>query len=311
MLFATGSPLRRCTDLVRLIRAQHPDALRPHPRPTLTGAGRLGRCGSQSILHAELARLAPGHSWGAYVGYARGRHVAYLLEKLSLGTQRRIIVGMNGELARLDQGSSSTELDNRPSHPNNGADLPHRVFSTATNGYWDRVLHVDLRIRSRGTGRISWRRFGRRHLGGRSLIAHGTCCARYRRRLIRWVSTMCWYSSCGILDRILAIPVCRGATPSAPKNRSLTGAFGEAEAGGFWGLSSVMPAGTGSWCTAVPTVRADLWIADEHVEIRDAGHLCKRQARSRTPSGSRMAIGWCASRRRASRVNTGFAMPSS
>src|SRR5579859_6465324 len=40
-----------------------------------------------------------------------------------------------------------------------------------TNGYWDRVLHVDLnrsetRIESLGDA------FWRRHLGGRSLIAH-------------------------------------------------------------------------------------------------------------------------------------------
>ena len=40
-----------------------------------------------------------------------------------------------------------------------------------TNGYWDRVLHVDLdrsetRVESFGDA------FWRRHLGGRSLIAH-------------------------------------------------------------------------------------------------------------------------------------------
>ena len=40
-----------------------------------------------------------------------------------------------------------------------------------TNGYWDRILHVDL---DRGETRVEslGEAFWRRHLGGRSLIAH-------------------------------------------------------------------------------------------------------------------------------------------
>jgi sulfur carrier protein ThiS len=54
-------------------------------------------------LHAELARLAPDASGVLTLDLPEGAQVADLLEQLQLGTQRRIIVGLNGEAARLDQ----------------------------------------------------------------------------------------------------------------------------------------------------------------------------------------------------------------
>ena len=54
-------------------------------------------------LHAELARLAPDKRGVLMLDVPNGAHVADLLEQLALGTQRRIIVGVNGEAARLDQ----------------------------------------------------------------------------------------------------------------------------------------------------------------------------------------------------------------
>ena len=39
----------------------------------------------------------------AHLGLPEGAHVADVLAQLTLGTQRRIIVGLNGEAARLDQ----------------------------------------------------------------------------------------------------------------------------------------------------------------------------------------------------------------
>jgi sulfur carrier protein ThiS len=54
-------------------------------------------------LHAELARLAPEQRGVLTVDLPEGARVADLLEQLSLDSQRRIIVGLNGEAARPDQ----------------------------------------------------------------------------------------------------------------------------------------------------------------------------------------------------------------
>ena len=54
-------------------------------------------------LHAELVRLAPDKRGVLMLEVPDGAHVADLLERLALGTQPRIIVGVNGEAARLDQ----------------------------------------------------------------------------------------------------------------------------------------------------------------------------------------------------------------
>ncbi len=54
-------------------------------------------------LHAELVRLAPEDRGVLKLDLPEGTQVAELLERLALGTQRRIIVGINGETAHLDQ----------------------------------------------------------------------------------------------------------------------------------------------------------------------------------------------------------------
>ena len=126
------------------------------------------------------------------------------------------------------------------------------------NGYWDRILHVDLTARTTWTESLG-EAFWRRHLGGRSLIAHYL---------------------------LPGVPV--GADPLSPENllvfaagvmtgtpfpgagrhsvgakSPLTGLFGESEAGGFWG-AELRHAG---WDGIVFHGRADapvyLWIQDE------------------------------------------------
>jgi sulfur carrier protein ThiS len=54
-------------------------------------------------LHAELARLAPDNRGVLTLDVAQGTRVADVLEHFALGTQHRIIVGVNGEAARTDQ----------------------------------------------------------------------------------------------------------------------------------------------------------------------------------------------------------------
>lgn len=54
-------------------------------------------------LHGELVRLSPDNSGVLTVDLPKGAHVADLLVQLALDSRRRVIVGLNGEAARLDQ----------------------------------------------------------------------------------------------------------------------------------------------------------------------------------------------------------------
>src|SRR5207302_7187907 len=136
------------------------------------------------------------------------------------------------------------------------------------NGYWDRILHVDL-----GTGTTHVESFGeafwRRHLGGRSLIAHylltevpiGTDPLSPDNVLI---------FAAGVLT---GTPFPGAGRHSVGAKSPLTGAFGESEAGGFWG-AELRHAG---WDAIVVHGRAAgpvyLSIANDQVEVRDAAHL--------------------------------------
>src|SRR5579859_5121031 len=137
-----------------------------------------------------------------------------------------------------------------------------------TNGYWDRILHVHL---TRGETWIEslGEAFWRRHLGGRSLIAH---------YLLREVPQNAdplgpenvLVFACGILT---GLPFPGAGRHSVGAKSPLTRAFGESEAGGFWG-AELRHAG---WDAIVVHGRATkpvyLWIADDQVEFREAGHL--------------------------------------
>jgi sulfur carrier protein ThiS len=54
-------------------------------------------------LHAELARLSPDNRGILTLDLPDGAHVADVLVQLDLDTRRRIIVGLNGQAAGLDQ----------------------------------------------------------------------------------------------------------------------------------------------------------------------------------------------------------------
>jgi sulfur carrier protein ThiS len=54
-------------------------------------------------LHAELARLSPDTRGVLTLEVPEGARVADVLEQLALDTQRRVIVGLNGQTAGLDQ----------------------------------------------------------------------------------------------------------------------------------------------------------------------------------------------------------------
>jgi len=132
-------------------------------------------------------------------------------------------------------------------------------------GYWNRVLHVDL---STGTTRIEepgeawYRKYG----GGRSLVAES---------LLRYVPAGAdplgpenvLVFAPGVLT---GAPVPGAGRHSVGAKSPLTGGYGEAEAGGFWG-AELKRAG---WDGIIVHGRADrpvyLWIKDDDVEIREA-----------------------------------------
>ncbi len=136
------------------------------------------------------------------------------------------------------------------------------------NGYWDRILHVDLNSRTtriESLGEAFWRR----HMGGRALIAHF---------LLREVpvgadplgpENVLVFAG-GVLT---GTPFPGAGRHSVGAKSPMTGLFGESEAGGFWG-AELRHAG---WDAIVFHGRASspvyLWIKDDVVEIRDASNI--------------------------------------
>lgn len=150
---------------------------------------------------------------------------------------------------------------------------PDRTTAPDRTGYWNRVLHVDLHDRSwhvEEPGDAFFRTYG----GGRGLIAH---------YLLRF--TPAGADPLGPENTLVFAPgVLTGApVPGAGRHSvgaksPLTGGWGEAEAGGFWG-AELKRAG---WDAIVVRGAADtpvtLSIRDGEVEIRDAAHLWGRLA---------------------------------
>lgn len=136
------------------------------------------------------------------------------------------------------------------------------------NGYWDRILHVDLsarttRIESLGDA------FWRRHLGGRAIIAH------YLLREIPQGADPLGPENVLIFAAgvLTGTPFPGAGRHSVGARSPMTGLFGESEAGGFWG-AELRHAG---WDAIVFHGRADtpvyLYIKDDVVEIRDASKI--------------------------------------
>jgi aldehyde:ferredoxin oxidoreductase len=136
------------------------------------------------------------------------------------------------------------------------------------NGYWDRILHVDLsarttRIESLGDA------FWRRHLGGRAIIAHYLLSEVPLGADPLGPENVLIFAA-GVLT---GTPFPGAGRHSVGAKSPMTGLFGESEAGGFWG-AELRHAG---WDAIVFHGRADtpvyLWIKDDHVELRDASNI--------------------------------------
>ena len=138
-------------------------------------------------------------------------------------------------------------------------------------GYWGSILRVDLT-----SGKI-WvehhsEDWYRHYVGGRLMIAYylltevpqNVDALDPENRLIFAAGP------------ITGIPFPGAGRHSVGAKSPLTGIFGEAEAGGFWG-AELKRAG---WDGIVISGRASkptyLWINEDHVELRDASHLWGR-----------------------------------
>ena len=136
------------------------------------------------------------------------------------------------------------------------------------NGFWNKILHVDL---TKGTWEVEQPGddFYRHYGGGRGYIAH---------YLLKYVPKGA--DPLGP-DNVLVMapgvvtgaPVPGAGRHSVGAKSPLTGGFGEAEAGGFWG-AELKRAG---WDAVVVHGASEkpvyLWINQDEVEIRDASHL--------------------------------------
>jgi aldehyde:ferredoxin oxidoreductase len=136
------------------------------------------------------------------------------------------------------------------------------------NGFWDRILRVDL------TSGKTWEEhpgeaWFRKNIGGRAMIGHylltevpqGIDAFDPENRLI---------FAMGILT---GTPFPGAGRHSCGAKSPLNGGFGESEAGGFWGAELKHAGYDGIVIQGKAEKPVYLWITEDSVEIHDAGHL--------------------------------------
>lgn len=135
-------------------------------------------------------------------------------------------------------------------------------------GYWNKILHVDLTAGATSVeepGDAFYRTYG----GGRGFIGHYLLKHVPQRADPLGPNNVLVFAP-GVLT---GAPVPGAGRHSVGAKSPLSGGFGEAEAGGFWG-SELKRAGWDAivvhGASASPVY---LWINEDRVEIRDAGHL--------------------------------------
>jgi aldehyde:ferredoxin oxidoreductase len=138
-------------------------------------------------------------------------------------------------------------------------------------GFWGKILVVNLTERTYGVQERD-ENFFRTYLGGRGLIAH------YLMHDLRAHTDALAPENVLVFapSVLTGSPIPGAARHSVGAKSPLTGAFGEGEAGGFWG-EELKKAG---WDGIVVTGRAEaptyLLIQDGQIEFRDARHLWRK-----------------------------------
>ena len=135
-------------------------------------------------------------------------------------------------------------------------------------GYWNKILHVNLNDRSTWVEEPG-DRFYRLYGGGRGIIAHN---------ILKYVpkdadplgpDNVLVFAP-GVLT---GAPVPGAGRHSVGAKSPLTGGFGEAEAGGFWGAELKLAGWDAIVVHGASETPVYLWINDDQVEFRDASHL--------------------------------------
>ena len=133
---------------------------------------------------------------------------------------------------------------------------------------WNRILRVDLSAGRTWTERPGLA-FFRKYVGGRSLIAHYLL-SEVPRGIDAFDPQTRLIFAMGPITGV-ALP---GAGRHSVGGKSpLTGLFGEAEAGGYWGAELKQAGWDGIVIQGQAAQPVYLWIKDQEVEIRAAGHL--------------------------------------
>jgi aldehyde:ferredoxin oxidoreductase len=139
---------------------------------------------------------------------------------------------------------------------------------TERTGSWGKVLRVDLTRRTTSADEIDEASY-RKRPGGRALIAHYL--------LTEMKPGVDALSPDNVL--IFAMGVLTGTPLSGASRHAvgakspLTGGFGEAEVGGYWGAELKRAGWDGIVVTGASATPVYIYIKDDQVEIRDAAHL--------------------------------------
>ena len=135
-------------------------------------------------------------------------------------------------------------------------------------GSWGKVLRVDLGAGTTAVEEMDEAAF-RRHPGGRALIGHYLLT-----EVPPGVEPLGPENVLVFAMGVLTGTPLSGASRHAVGAKSpLTGGFGEAEVGGFWGAELKRAGWDAIVVTGASPTPVYLWIKDDQVEIRDASHL--------------------------------------
>ncbi|MBM4434970.1 MAG: aldehyde ferredoxin oxidoreductase family protein [Chloroflexi bacterium] len=139
---------------------------------------------------------------------------------------------------------------------------------TQRYGSWGRVLHVDLTAGRTWTEEVD-EAAQRKRPGGRAMIAHYLLTEVPAGADPLSPENVLVFAP-GVLT---GTPLSGASRHSVGAKSPLTGGFGEAEVGGFWGAELKRAGWDGIVVHGASAKPAYLWIRDDQVEIRDASHL--------------------------------------
>jgi aldehyde:ferredoxin oxidoreductase len=136
------------------------------------------------------------------------------------------------------------------------------------HGSWGRILRVDLTTRTTAVEEMDEATF-RRNPGGRAMIAH------YLLREVPHDADPLGPENVLVfaMGVLTGTPLSGASRHAVGAKSPLTGAFGEAEVGGYWGAELKRCGWDGIVVKGAATSPVYIYVKDDVVEIRDAAHL--------------------------------------